>query len=102
MLYDNALRARAYLHGWQVSDAARTCASFLLESMRDTDGRLLRTYNRGRAKLSAYLEDHAFLLEALLTLYEATFEERWFVEARRLGDETIARFADEERGGFFS
>ena len=41
-------------------------------------------------KLGAYLEDHAYLVEALLTLYEATFEERWFVEARRLADETIA------------
>ena len=35
-------------------------------------GRLLRTYKDGDARLNAYLEDHAFLLEALLTLYEAT------------------------------
>ena len=43
---------------------------------RRPDGRLLRTYNDGRAKLGAYLEDHAFLLEALLTLYEATLRRR--------------------------
>ena len=55
-----------------------------------------------RAKLGAYLEDHAFLLEALLVLYEATFEERWFTEARALADTIVARFADPERGGFFS
>ena len=66
------------------------------------DGRLLRTYNHGRAKLDAYLEDHAFLLEALIALFEATCEERWFDEARALADEMIARFADPERGGFFS
>ena len=42
--------------------------------LRDADGRLLRTYKDGEARLNAYLEDHAFLLEALLTLYEATFE----------------------------
>jgi uncharacterized protein len=83
-------------------DAARECAGFLLEGMRDADGRLLRTFNRGQAKLPAYLEDHAYLVEALLTLYEATFEERWFVQARRLADETIERFADPERGGFFT
>jgi uncharacterized protein len=83
-------------------DAARTAAGFILESMRDADGRLLRTANRGIAKLGAYLEDHAFLVEALLTLYEATFEERWFVHARRLADETIERFADREHGGFFT
>ena len=57
---------------------------------------------RRRAKLGAYLEDHAFLLEALLVLYEATFEERWFIEARALADTIVARFADPERGGFFS
>jgi uncharacterized protein YyaL (SSP411 family) len=82
--------------------AARAAATFVLERMRDDRGRLLRTYNRGVAKLGAYLEDHAFLLEALLVLYEATFEERWFTEARRLADETIERFSDPDRGGFFS
>ena len=41
-------------------------------SCATTDGRLLRTWKDGAAKLNAYLEDHAFLLEALLTLYEAT------------------------------
>jgi uncharacterized protein YyaL (SSP411 family) len=62
----------------------------------------LRTYKDGRAHLNAYLEDHAFLLEALLTLYESTFEERWFVAARDLADTTIERFGDGERGGFYS
>ena len=70
--------------------------------MRDADGRLLRTYNRGQARLRAVLEDHAFLLEALLTLYEATFDARWFAEARALADTIIERFADPEHGGFFS
>ncbi|MBA2644115.1 MAG: thioredoxin domain-containing protein [Solirubrobacterales bacterium] len=83
-------------------DAARDCAGFLTTEMRDQHGRLLRTYNRGRAKLGGYLEDHAFLLEALITLYEATFEPRWFTEARALADTMIERFADAERGGFFS
>ena len=83
-------------------DAASRCAEFLLTTMRDEQGRLLRTYNRGQAKLAAYLEDHAFLVEALLTLYEATFEPRWFTKARDLADAMIARFADSERGGFFS
>jgi uncharacterized protein YyaL (SSP411 family) len=81
--------------------AARRAAACVLEEMRDADGRLLRTYNAGQAKLNAYLEDHAFLLEALLTLYEATFEPRWFTAARELADTMIERFADPEHGGFF-
>jgi uncharacterized protein YyaL (SSP411 family) len=82
-------------------DAARGCAEFVLRDMRDGEGRLLRTYKGGQAKLNAYLEDHAFLLEALLTLYEATFEPRWFGAARETADAIIARYADEDQGGFF-
>jgi len=82
-------------------DAARACAEFLLRDLRDDDGRLLRTYRDGRARLNAYLEDHAYLLEALLTLYESCFEPRWFAEARGLADTMIERFADDENGGFF-
>ena len=82
-------------------EAARRAATFVLDEMRDADGRLLRSYNAGEAKLNAYLEDHAFLLEALITLYEATFEARWFHAARALADTTIERFGDPEHGGFF-
>jgi uncharacterized protein YyaL (SSP411 family) len=83
-------------------DAAVACAEFLTTTMRDENGRLLRTFNRGQAKIPAYLEDHAYLLEALLTLYEATFDPRWFGEARGLADEILERFHDPEHGGFFS
>jgi uncharacterized protein YyaL (SSP411 family) len=83
-------------------DAARACAEFVWNELRDDDGNMLRTYTGGSARLNAYLEDHAFLLEALLTLYEASFETVWFERARDLAETLLARFADEERGGFFS
>jgi uncharacterized protein len=83
--------------------AARACADFLDRDLCDSQGRLLRTYKDGRASLNAYLEDHAFLIEALLALYEATFETRWFIRARELADTMIERFADDgEGGGFFT
>jgi uncharacterized protein YyaL (SSP411 family) len=87
-------------------EAAVACAEFLLGSLRDdTDPahpQLLRTWKDGRGHIAAYLEDHAYLLEALLTLYEATFDPRWYAEAVAIADVMIARFADEERGGFFT
>ena len=83
-------------------DAARACAEFVLRDLRTLDGRLLRTYKDGEARLNAYLEDYAFFLDALLTLCEASFEPRWFEEARGLADLMITRFGDDERGGFFS
>ena len=73
----------------------------MLGELRDEDGRLLRTWKDGADALNGYLEDHAFLVEALLSLYEATFEPRWFGAARETADAMIARFADGERGGFF-
>ena len=94
--------AGAVLEREEYVDAARTCADFVLSSLRDAEGRLLRTYKDGEGRLNAYLEDHAFLLEALLTLYESTFEPHWFEQAQCLADTTIARFGDSERGGFYS
>ncbi len=85
--------------------AAVACAEFILRDLRDSDGRLLRTYGGNgsrRGEIDGYLEDHAFLLEALLALFEATCEEHWFTEATALAEELIARFADPERGGFYS
>jgi uncharacterized protein len=94
--------AGAVLERGDYLDAARSCAEFIWEEMRDSDGNLLRTCKDGRAHLNAYLEDHAYLLEALLTLYEATFEQRWFERAVAVAETTIVRFGDPERGGFFS
>jgi hypothetical protein len=82
--------------------AAVTCARFIERELRDSSGRLLRTYNRGRAKLPAYLEDHAYLLEAYLTLYEATFDEEWFTRSVELAETILERFYDPSLGGFFS
>jgi uncharacterized protein len=93
--------AGAVLERSDYLDAASACADFVLRDLRDGEGRLLRTWKDGRAKLNAYLEDHAFLLEALLTLYEASFDSRWFAEARALADTMIERFGDERNGGFF-
>jgi uncharacterized protein YyaL (SSP411 family) len=83
-------------------EAAGACAAFLMDEMRDDRGRMLRTWKDGRARLAGYLEDHAFLVEALLALYEATFDARWFSAARDLADTVVEHFADDERGGFFS
>jgi uncharacterized protein YyaL (SSP411 family) len=83
-------------------EAAVDCASFVLGELRDADGRLLRTWKNGRGRLNGYLEDQAFLLDALLTLYEATFDPRWYREAVSCADALIERFGDPHAGGFFT
>ena len=83
-------------------DVATANAEFLHATMRAGDGRLLRTWKAGsEAKYNAYLEDYAFLAEGLLTLYQATFDKRWFQWARELADDMLAHFSDAQNGGFY-
>ena len=81
-------------------EAAVNNANFLLDAMKP-EGRLLRTYREGRAKLLAYLEDYAFVADGLLALYEATFEPRWLTEAVSLADSMVELFWDEGAGFFY-
>ena len=81
-------------------EAAVNNANFLLVHMKP-EGRLLRTYRQGKAKLLGYLEDYAFVADGLLALYEATFDQRWLEEATALVDSMITLFWDEGEGGFF-
>jgi len=75
-------------------------AAFLLAQLRTPEGRLRRSWKDDRASLNGYLEDYANLAEGLLTLYETTFEPRWFAGARELMDQVLVHFADPD-GGFF-
>lgn len=76
-------------------------AEFILNNLRQTDGRLLRTYKDGKAKLNAYLEDYANFTDALIELFQVSGEAKYLREAVRLADLMIAEFWDEESGGFF-
>ena len=66
-----------------------------------SNGRLLRTWKDGRAKLAGYLEDHACYADGLIALFEATFDLRWLDAARQIADVMLDLFTDHERGGFY-
>ena len=84
------------------TEAATQNAEFLWDAMRQEDGRLLRSWKAGAgAKLNGYLEDYSYLLDGLLSLYQTTFEERWFHWAKEIADYILAHFTDSEAGGFF-
>ena len=82
-------------------EAATAAAEFVCQNMCREDGRLLHTWRDGTARLDAYLDDYAALTNALVSLYEAGFDERWIDEAVRLADIMLERFYDSEGGGFF-
>ncbi|MFL5329731.1 MAG: thioredoxin domain-containing protein [Gemmataceae bacterium] len=95
-------RAGAVLDRQDYTDAAVAAAEFLLRHVRTAEGRLYHTASaEGQAKLAGYLEDYAYLAEALTHLYEATFDPRWLREAASLCDVMLKHFAD-PAGGFFT
>jgi len=94
-------RAGAAFNEPRYTAAAQKAATFVLEKMRRSDGRLLHTWRNGEAKLDAYLDDYAGMIVALLTLYQTDFNERWIDEAAELANQTVKHFGDEETGAFY-
>ncbi|MDH3943036.1 MAG: thioredoxin domain-containing protein [Anaerolineae bacterium] len=91
--------AARYLKRNDYLEIARSNAEFLLDELFE-DGRLLRSWRRGRAKHNAYLEDHAALILGLLSLYQSDSDPAWYQAALRLAAEMDQHFADPS-GGFF-
>lgn len=80
--------------------AAARAADFVLRTMM-RDGRLLRTYRDGEAKLPGYLDDYAYFAQGLIELHRATGEARWLEQADRLAADLVRDFQDEQNGAFF-
>ena len=81
--------------------AAERAADFILKRLKTDDGRLLRTYRCGKAHIQGLLEDHAYLCEGLVDLYESGGAAHYLMEAGRLAGRVIEKFSV-EGGGFYS
>jgi uncharacterized protein YyaL (SSP411 family) len=92
--------AAAILNRPDYLEIAQRNAGFVLSNLR-RDGLLLRTYKDGQAKLNAYLEDYAFFIDGLVTLFQASGEVKWIEAALSLTATMVAEFWDDEEGGFF-
>ena len=102
----NALAVRAFAEAGaalgrpEYVRVAADAAAFLWRALRQ-DGRLLHVHMEGEAKIAGFLDDHAGLGNALLSLHAATLEARWLEAARWLCDEILGRFWDESEGSVF-
>lgn len=102
----NALMVRGmaiagrHLQRWEfIASADRALAS--IQANQWSDGRLLASYKDGKAHLSAYLDDYAFLMDALLEYLQADWRTEYLTWAWELADSLLVHFEDEENGGFF-
>jgi uncharacterized protein YyaL (SSP411 family) len=82
-------------------DAARRAAEFVLRTMRDGQGGLLRTCRAGAARVPAFLEDYALVIRGLIALHRATGEAPWLDAARGLTGAADERFRDESGGAYY-
>jgi len=96
MIHSLARIARA-LSRDDALNMAVTAAEFVLGSLYE-DGRLHRTYKQGRARFNAYLEDYSFFIEALIELYQSTFDIKWYRHALTLTGTMVDLFWDDEIG----
>ena len=102
----NALMITAFAKGYRVSknesylNAATNCINFI-ESNLLKDGKLLRTYKNGDAKIQGYLEDYAYFANSLLDVFEINPESKYLEQAQSLGDYLIEHFWDSEHSNFF-
>jgi len=80
---------------------AAKAADFIVRNMRDDQGNLLHSYNKGKARFNAYLADYAYLIEGLNALHHATGEKKWLKASRELMDQQLDRFWDRAAKGFF-
>jgi uncharacterized protein YyaL (SSP411 family) len=100
LMLEACAEAAAVLGREDYREMAERNAEFILDTLVK-DGLLLHVYKDGRAKHVAFLDDYAFFVSGLVTLYETTGRVRWLREAVRLADKMLEEFWDEEGGGFF-
>jgi len=92
--------AAAVLRSDEYLEIAVKNAEFIMSQLQ-RDGRLLRTWKDGTAKLNGYIEDYANVADSLIELFQVSGEVTYLIEAKRLADVMIIEFWDQKNGGFF-
>ena len=83
------------------TNAAERSANFILDNLRDENGRLYKRYRNGSTGLQPHIDDYAFFIWGLLNLYESNFNTYYLKSALELSEIMVADFLDKKRGGFF-
>ncbi|MEM7313255.1 MAG: thioredoxin domain-containing protein [Planctomycetota bacterium] len=101
LMIDAMARGGCILREPRFVEAAARAATFILEQMTDEQGRLLHCFRNGQSRFTGYLDDYGCLLNALITLYETTFDESWIDQSMKLADMIRQFFGDDNAYGFF-
>ncbi|WP_299891031.1 thioredoxin domain-containing protein [uncultured Lacinutrix sp.] len=103
----NALMLKAYVNAYQVFgnkkylDTALKNADFLINNQLRNDGGLNHSYRNGKSTIDGYTEDYATVIDAFITLYQVTLNEKWLNTAKNLADYTISNFIEQKNKLFY-
>ena len=103
----NALMLKGYLKGYQALEeekyleSALNSYSFLSEELEREDGGLHHAWKDGKASINGFLEDYCFYIDALIELYQVTFDENYLHKAILFTEYAIENFYSEENGLFY-
>ena len=103
----NAMMIKGYVDAYKALQeetylqTAQNAMTSLLADQMDSDHRLLRNYKGGKASINGFLDDYALTIDALLALYEVTFDESLIHTSKGLADYALAHFVNAESGLFF-
>lgn len=94
MIKAYAVAASAYQNE-EWAKSALSAADFLIKNMISKNGKILRSWKNGQAKINGFLDDYAFTADAFISLYQLTFDEAWLFKARQLAEMIIQYFSQE-------
>ena len=103
----NALMLKGYIDAYKVFDEphfleiAIKNATFILSKQLQENGNLNHTYKNGRSSINGYLEDYASVIDAYISLYEVTLNEKWLAIAKQLTDYVFDHFFDTKTSMFY-
>ena len=103
----NAMMLKGYVDAYRAFNeedflvSAKKNAEFILQNLKHPDHRLDRNFKNGRSSINGFLDDYAFTIDAFIGLYQATFDEKWLIEALQLTAYVLAHFYDDQSGMFY-
>lgn len=103
----NAMMLKGYIDAYKTFnnqeylDIALRNAEFLAKNQLQKNGALFHNYKDGKSKINGFLEDYAFTIEAFISLYQVTLDEKWLNLSKEMTDYSIINFFDEEKHMFY-
>lgn len=94
-------KAGMVFHEEKYKDVSTKALDFIFSKLQREDGRLLARFRQGESRYQAYLDDYAFIIWALIEVYEVTKDYSYIKKALELNKQMIELFLDKEKGGLF-